>query len=275
MINRVNNFEFDEPAYLQRIGLNSPITPDPENLERIVRGQGFNIPFENFDIMLGRNISLAPEHIFQKLVSSPRGGYCFELNGLLLMALQHFGFDAIPLLARVHLRGDPTSRTHQLSLVTLDGQQWIVDVGFGGGGLLAPIPFELNRVFEQDGLRFRLVITEPYDYMLQLYKNDHWQNLYSFDLTHVGEADIAMGNFYTSTHPACFFTYSRIATIPVQGGRISLKDFLLNKRINGKAETIVLPQGPEYLEALKLHFRIDLKVPYQALKPIDDQVISS
>ena len=38
--------------------------------------------------MLGRQISIAPAEIEQKLVKSGRGGYCFEHNNLLRMVRQ-------------------------------------------------------------------------------------------------------------------------------------------------------------------------------------------
>ncbi|WP_372836363.1 arylamine N-acetyltransferase [Pontibacterium sp.] len=54
-----------------------------------------------------------------KLVNSNRGGYCFELNSLLLLALCHFGFNARPILGRVHLSGEVTGRGHLLILAEL------------------------------------------------------------------------------------------------------------------------------------------------------------
>ena len=40
------------------------------------------------DVVLGRQISIAPAEIEQKLVKSGRGGYCFEHNNLLRMVRQ-------------------------------------------------------------------------------------------------------------------------------------------------------------------------------------------
>jgi arylamine N-acetyltransferase len=49
------------------------------------------VPFENLDIHLGQPISLEPSDLFQKVVSGERGGYCFELNGLLVLVLEDVG----------------------------------------------------------------------------------------------------------------------------------------------------------------------------------------
>ena len=60
------------------------------------------IPFENLDIVLRRGfISLECEDLERKLVAGGRGGYCFENNLLLCLALRSLGFGATPMLARV------------------------------------------------------------------------------------------------------------------------------------------------------------------------------
>jgi N-hydroxyarylamine O-acetyltransferase len=178
---------FDLDAYLQRLNYSGVVHPTEEGLEALHRAQVYTIPFENFDILLGRGISLEPAALCDKLVHRARGGYCFELNGLFLLALQAIGFEARPLLARVHLHvvDPPSGREHQLSLVTLRGRHWIADVGFGSFGFHAPLPFELNHPTSHDGLTFRLVEAEPFGIMLQILKKGHWLDLYSFDLGQV------------------------------------------------------------------------------------------
>lgn len=264
----MNEIEFEIEAYLERIGLGSMVSADEEGLEDLHRAQVYSIPFENFDILLERGVSLDPQNLFRKLVLQRRGGYCFELNGLYLQALLQAGFNARPLLARVHLRGDPGGRTHQLSLVTVKGRDWIADVGFGSNGMRAPIPFELERVSDQDGYRYRLVHAGPFGTMLQLEQDGDWQDLYSFDLGFVSQADIELSNHYTSTHPECFFTWARVANLPHRNGRISLMDFSLTE-IDGedKRET-KLEAGPVYLEALEKYFGIRLDADYDELRPV-------
>ena len=80
-------FKFDRKAYLQRINYVGDTTATWETLSALHHAQLYNIPFENFDIQLGRGIELSPEAVFEKLVHQRRGGYCFEINGRFLMAL--------------------------------------------------------------------------------------------------------------------------------------------------------------------------------------------
>ena len=137
------------------------------------------IPFENFDILLGRGISLDPEDVFNKLVHKKRGGYCFELNGLFLQALLALGFKARALLARVHVSGTPSGRGHQLELISIDGRDWLADVGFGGNSPRMSIPLELDRHITMDGQTIRLTDGGLFGTMFQALEDGEWKDLYS------------------------------------------------------------------------------------------------
>ena len=119
---------FRPDAWLRRVRLQAAPRPNEDGLEALHRAQAYAIPFENFDILLGRGISLEPHALVDKLVQKQRGGYCFELNSLLLMALEAFGFKARPLLARVHTAGTPTGRGHMLLEVMIKRRRWLADV---------------------------------------------------------------------------------------------------------------------------------------------------
>lgn len=135
-------------------------------------------------------------------------------------------------------------------------------------GLRAPIPFELNHPTAHDGQTFRLVEAPPHGIMLQTLESDQWQNLYSFDLGHVFPPDLALGNHFTSTHPSSFFTFARVAALPSPDGRIALFNRTLRRVIAGKEEIQELEEGQPYLDALRIHFGIDLDVPYASLRSL-------
>lgn len=259
---------FEIEAYRARIGHAGGLAPTADTLESVHRAQAYSIPFENFDILLERGVDLTPGALFTKLVERGRGGYCFELNRLLLLALESLGFEVRPLLARVHLSGTPSGRGHMLLSVTLGGRAWIADVGFGGPGLRAPIPFEHGREAAQDGQRFRLCASERFGTMLQRRGAEDWMDLYSFDTGHVVEGDIVYGNYFTSTHPDSFFTYRRVAALPRPNGRITLYDRALRIEADGSLREQKLGEGPAYLDALREHFGIDLDAGYDALRPL-------
>jgi N-hydroxyarylamine O-acetyltransferase len=142
--NWVGDFDFDLQLYLRRIGHVPEVEPTIECLKILHFHQLHTIPFENFDIQLNRSIDLTPEVQFRKLIFDSRGGYCFELNGLFLAAIRKAGFDARPLLGRVHVTGEVTGRGHQISLITIDNEPWIADVGFGADTPRCPFPLKIN-----------------------------------------------------------------------------------------------------------------------------------
>lgn len=262
---------FNVEAYLERIEVDSAISLSEDCLERLHRAHVYSIPFENFDILLGRGIDLSSEKLFQKIILNSRGGYCFELNGLFLQLLRCLGFQVKPLLARVHLRGDPGGRHHQLALVTINGRGWIADVGFGANGLRAPIPYETGVVNRQDRLEFQLLDSPPFGTMLQIRESERWQNLYSFDLEYVCQGDIDSGNHYTSTSPVSYFTWARVATLPNKTGRVSLNEFTLTISANGDSEELQLEHNATYLEKLREYFGIVIDAPYETIRPLNQK----
>lgn len=266
--------DFDTDAYLRRIGLDAPPSPTVEGLHALQRAQVLAIPFENFDILLGRGISLEPGDVFDKLVRRKRGGYCFEVNGLLLAALQAFGFEARALLGRVHLMGQATGRSHQVSLVRIGGEDWIADAGFGAGTALAAMKLVLDEPQQVPGSVRRYVADPVYGTMLQMETPEGWSNLYSFDLEPVVDADRAMGNWFTSTHPGSFFTWARVAARQTPQGRVTLMDYTMKVLENG-AETVTrLEEGEPYLAVLRDAFGIDIDAQYEAIKPIAGDGVS-
>lgn len=265
--------EFDLERYLHRINFKGTVDVSPHTLSKLHHAHFYAIPFENFDILLGRGVDLSPQAVFNKLVhNKKRGGYCFELNGLFLQALKTIGFKARALLARVHVTGIPSGRGHQLQLISIDGNDWVADVGFGGNSPRMPIPLKLDHQFTNEGQTVRLTDGGLCGTMLQTLEDGEWKDLYSFDLSYVFPADIAYGNHYTSTSPDTFFTHSRVAARPLPGGgSITLLDRTLKITANGREDMQMLPDSPSYLDAVKTHFGIELDASYEDLKALPRQ----
>lgn len=264
----MSDFIFNKEEYLERINFHEPISNNFEILKSLCFAQHRTIPFENFDICLGKGINLEPEVLIQKLIKSKRGGYCFELNGLFFLALRAFGFDARKLLGRVHVTGQAGGRSHQITLVTIDDNRWIVDAGFGAETPRAPIPLICDQPITFENQTFRLIQSDLYGFMLQIKHDSQWKNLYSFELNHVYPADIDYGNYYTSTNPKSFFVQNRITTLPVENGVKILLNMELKKVINGKEEKVKLEQDQSYMNILEQEFGIVLDAKYEDLKPI-------
>ena len=205
--------DLDLSAYLQRVGLATPPTADLAGLRALHFAHATTIPFENLDIQLGLPIRLDLASLQAKLVGRRRGGYCFEHNTLFLAVLKALGFDAIAGEARVRLGAlELLPRTHMLLLVRLEGAPWLCDVGFGGEGLLQPVPMDgevhdqfLNtyRVSAEGGLR-----------VLQSFHDGAWEDLYAFVPEERFPIDFILANHYTSTHPDSRFLQTLTAQLP-------------------------------------------------------------
>lgn len=203
--------DLDLDAYFSRIGYTGPRQPTLAALAQLQFAHGTSIPFENLDIQLGRPIAIDLASIQAKLVKARRGGYCFEQNTLLAAALRQMGFDVTLLSARVRLGSSRVlPRTHMLLAVDAEDQRWLVDVGFGTGGPLAPIAFSPGRVHEQPLWSFRLR-PEGNQWVLESLRDGAWQDLYVFTLEPQYPIDFEMANHYVSTHPASRFVQTLTA----------------------------------------------------------------
>ena len=152
--------------YLARIGVTAPIRPDLETLRAIHRAHLLAISYENFDVLFNRPVTINIPAIYEKIVENRRGGWCYEMNGLLGWALQELGFKVTRATGAVmrETSGDAAVGNHLVLKVDLDEGTYLADVGFGDGPIepfaVAPggfqsngFAFEISRV---DNLWWRL-----------------------------------------------------------------------------------------------------------------------
>jgi N-hydroxyarylamine O-acetyltransferase len=255
----------DLAAYFARIGWTGAARPDLATLAALHGAHVAAIAFENLDVRWGRGVALDTERLVAKLVHARRGGYCFEQNALFAAALRAVGFDVVALAARVRFRATrPLPRTHQLLLVTVDGERCIADVGFGAQTLLAPMPLAADRVVEQGRWRYRLAGVDA-GWLLQTRGGADWIDLYEFTLEPQRPADLEMANWYVSTHPASRF----VQTLTVQQARPDARLVVQNReftidRGDGVVETQVLEHDAIVAllrEAFALALPDDVRLP--------------
>ena len=210
---------FDLNAYFARIHFTGEYAPDLHTLRQVHLLQPCAIPFENLDVLLGRRILLDDDCVFEKLVTAGRGGYCYEQNALLRLALLEIGFQVEDLAARVmitHPERMP-ARTHRLQLVTVAQERWLADVGFGGKTLTGPLRFELNSEQTTPHGVYRLTRLEE-DYLLSLREADEWLPLYRFDLQRQYSVDFDVANHYVATWPESHFRHHLMLCLHVNDG---------------------------------------------------------
>ncbi len=200
----------DVTAYCRRIGYSGDLQSTIATLRALHRAHVGAIPFENIDALLGRPILLDPASLQAKLVIARRGGYCFEQNLLFKDVLESVGFRVTGLAARV--RGAGTyplrARTHMVLLVRAEGHTFFADVGFGGTGLLDPLPFMADREFDSPIVRFRFTERHGLWVLQSSQLEAEWIDLYAFTEEPQERIDYEVANWYTSTFPSSVFRHS-------------------------------------------------------------------
>lgn len=244
---------FDVDAYFARIRYDGARKPDLETLRAIQFLHPQAIAFENLNPLLGLPVRLDADAMQQKLIRSPRGGYCFEHNGVLLHVLRELGFHVSGLAARVVWNNPPDAippRSHMVLRVVLDEGIYLADVGFGMSPT-APLrlvpdieqqtPHESFRVLRSDG-----------DFILQCKLKGAWTSFYVFDLQEQAPVDYQVANHYVSTWPSSHFVQSLIAARATPDGRRGLRNNRLSiHRLAGADEQRVLGNAREVSAALR------------------------
>lgn len=242
---------FDLDAYLNRVDYTGDVRPSAENLRALHLAHATHIPFENLDVLLKRPVRLDVRSLQAKLVAACRGGYCFEQNLLFAAALRALGFAVKPLAARVRLHTTRIlPRTHMLLLVETDGEQWVADVGFGGEGLLWPVPLIRDEPAAQFLWTYRVAGGDG-EWTLQSLRQGAWIDLYAFTEVPQVLADFEMANYYVSTHPDSRFVQTLTVQLPTPRERLILRNREMTFDRGDARETRMLESEAELIEILR------------------------
>jgi N-hydroxyarylamine O-acetyltransferase len=142
-------------AYLERVGFEGTPRADLDTLRRLHRAHVLAIPYENLDVQLRRPVSLDARDVYEKLVERRRGGWCYEMCGLLAWALEEIGFRVTRMEGAVWRAqlGEISVGNHLVLRVDLE-RPYLADVGLGDG-ILEPVPLAVGPI-RQGWLEFRL-----------------------------------------------------------------------------------------------------------------------
>lgn len=241
--------------YLERVGHGWHVRPRLPTLRSLHRAHVTSIPFEGVDAQLGVVPSLDPDLIFDKIVERPRGGWCYEMNGLFGAALEAIGFSVTRLSCSVMRQeegGAGRGGTHLALLVDCDGP-WLCDVGFGGS-LLEPLP--LAEVARLDA---------PYTVSLERTEDGYWrftQQLdapfgYDFRAEPADEALFADKCRWQARDPASNFTQNFVAQKRSADRHLVLRGKVLTEHGPEGTTQHTLSSAEELVMTLAERFGID------------------
>jgi N-hydroxyarylamine O-acetyltransferase len=206
-------------SYLATLGL-SRGEPTWDLLCAITRRHVATFAFSSVGPRLGDDLPLDLVLLYDRIVVRRRGGYCFEQNGLLFAVLQDLGYDVRVQLARVILVQDNhPPLTHRVSVVDLDGERYVVDVGFGPLGPPFPVPLVGSAA-----VGYRISEGRPGELHMQALKDGEYASLYRFELVRYGQADCELGHFYSHRHPEATFVNNLVGSLILEDEVRSLRN---------------------------------------------------
>ncbi|GAM85827.1 hypothetical protein ANO11243_038350 [Dothideomycetidae sp. 11243] len=216
------------------------------------------LPFEDLSLHydLNHRVHLATDYVFDKVVTraAGRGGYCMELNGLLLAVLTSLGFRVRPVGGKVNEsvsmddHSVPREKlkysgwSHMVLIVTLPADddsgaeeaRYLFDVGFGGGNPTGPLLLRhgaqrVNIPGSDDGTGHPHVLRLVKE---QVEENDMWvlerlvhrpylpeegefRPFYAFTEMRFSNKDFEVMNHHVATARSSFFTYSVMVVMSV------------------------------------------------------------
>jgi N-hydroxyarylamine O-acetyltransferase len=233
---------FDD--YLRRIGQHRPEGATPDALRRLHLAHREAFLFENLSIQTGGAIRLGLADLEAKFLDQGRGGYCFEHNTLFAAALADAGFRTTTLLGRVR-RGPPErwARTHMVLQVPVGGGIWLADVGFGGTGLLEPMPLRDGAIDAQGGLTYRLRRETQLWVLSMRDEAGDETDLYEFAEDPQTPMDVEVANHFTSTHPESIFRRTLTIQRSLRDERTLLRSDALMRYRRGRLVEEPVPRG--------------------------------
>lgn len=258
-----NSFE----GYLQRIGFTAKPEVNLNTLAEIQRLHTAAIPFENLNPLLKLPVEISDDELYNKIVNSGRGGYCFENNLLLKAMLTKMGFNVRGVLGRAGVKENSVGRTHIILLVTLNDKEYLVDVGYGGYVPTAPLLFKPNIIQQTPNENFRIRKNKD-EYRLEIQLPGEWKRLYDFGLEPQLHIDYEVANWYTSTNPNSKFTQKLVVARSEPGIRYTLSGNLFSiHHVNKKPRKKILTTRAQLIKSLEEIFLINLSgLPLRKLK---------
>ncbi|KIX03370.1 uncharacterized protein Z518_06922 [Rhinocladiella mackenziei CBS 650.93] len=260
-----------EPSYTLAT-LESEIQADPlAALGRLqLRQIAFN-PWGNVALHYSwhRTLSLDPEALFHKIVERRLGGYCMENNTFFSAVLRSLGYQLYVTGARISYSLEGNGRNpegfagwqHEVIIVTLNHQKYLVDVGFGSQSPIHPLPLDKDPdlVYPSvPGAEVRLAyrpIAPNTDSSQCLWvletrnkSHPHWAGGYCFTELEWLPEDFEIINYRTSQDPQSWFTHRLVLLKPLLDeetktkpiGTVILSGNVIERRIGeGKKEVVV------------------------------------
>lgn len=239
----------DLDRYLARIGWRGPTTANADVLSGVLAHHMRAIPFENFDVLLGRPPRLDEPALEDKLVVARRGGYCFEHATLLAAALRALGFAVATHSARVIMRTPRHAAPRNHMFLTVGDR--VLDPGFGADAPRVPVPIggaAGDHRFVRAGA----------EHMLERLEGGTWKPQWTSTLEPEHPIDFDVANHYVATHASSPFVQHILASATIEGGDVRIANRTVKVTRGGHVEERELADRGDLRAFVAEHFGFDL-----------------
>lgn len=253
--------------FRERIGFPEAESINFDNLHRVLEKTATSIPFENLAIIDNRNNQITKENLIEKILVKKEGGVCYEMNTLLYHFLLENELDVALVRARSYTIAtrswSQAGRTHILTLLTHNGEKYVIDTGFGVNLPLKPVPLNGDVTSSRNGdFRISKVEHEDGDYFLELKlknRDEDWVSGYIFDSTHFlnDEAELNEVQQIIVDHPLSPFNKSPLVTLLTDDGNMILTESSFTRRNDGNELKMEI-DAVSFRQNLNEHFGIRL-----------------
>lgn len=249
---------------LERIGLDprGDYSPSLENLQKLMYAHITHVPYEDLDIYdYKRKIDFAIPHLFEKFVINRRGGYCFEINGFFMSILEALGYDCYALSGRILFGTDTaTPLGHRITIITIDGEQYLCDVGYGSGCADGPVSLSEPGIQEILGSRFSIRHHDGGFYgdmtLVRHLADGSESELYTVYKRPHTLLDFVTQNYFASTDPNLLFHKKRIVRLRTETGSLVIEDKTFRKTVGSEVFEEEITTNKRLYEILTQEFNM-------------------
>ena len=251
--------------YFSRLGLPAPKTRPECNYDLLCQLQYAHvtkIPYENLDIVAGNPLPMTVEGQYDKMAARHRGGYCFELNGLLAALLAACGCKVTTYMGRF-LRGETEipMRRHRVVRAECKDGTIISDVGIGQSAPRHPLRLKEGLVQEQFGESYKIQ-REPFlGWVIYDLHKGQWRRFYSFTEEEQLDIDFVMPSFYCEKSPDSIFNKALMVAIKTRDGRKTIDGNKFRIFRPGDVNETVIESSSQLAGILADHFYVSSPDP--------------
>jgi N-hydroxyarylamine O-acetyltransferase len=244
---------------LSRIKFDGTPAVDLDTLRSLHKQHLLHVPFEDLDIHFKRPFDLSPTNIYEKVVNTNRGGFCYEVNSLFNELLKGIGFKTKIISGKVIKdTGEPGPEYDHLALIIELDKNYIADVGFGD---LFIEPLELREGVQFDGRNYFTIEKSDEnsrdEFVICMSATGYsFERKYTFTL-----AEVPMSVFDgpcrdKQLNPDSHFVKNTMCTRLTETGRITVYNDKFIETIGDKKTQTVIHGDDELREILKTRFDI-------------------